>query len=76
MLLNVPVAHVVPEVQVLDAEHVATVIVGVEVHVERVYISVPLVVDDDCCCDCAIGLAVRIRLHTLDPLRICGNIVF
>jgi hypothetical protein len=65
----------VTKVQLVPAQHFTAIVVGVKIHVERIDIAVAFVIDDDCCGDCTVRLAIRVWFGAFDPLWILGYVV-
>ena len=59
----------------LPAENGIPLVVGIEVHVERVHRTVPMVVDDDRATRDSVRLARTIGNHTLQPRRVLADVV-
>jgi hypothetical protein len=67
---------VVTKIQRIESQHLAAPIVRIKVHIKRIDIAVPLVVDNDGRCHGAIRLPAGVGLDALDPLRVRGHVVF
>lgn len=71
----VPIANMVSEIELLDSEDSAAVVVSVIIHVKSVDIAVSLVIYDDSGGDGIVGFAVGVRAGSFDPFRVFGDVV-
>ena len=67
-----PISHMITNILLKNRR---PIIKGVEVHIERVDMTITVIVHDDSSAHSAIGLARGIWLHSFQPCRVGSNVV-
>ena len=63
------------EVDLLNVQQDPSPIEGIKIHVEGIYKTIAMIVDNDCNAGGSIRLPGAIRLDPVQPGRICGNVI-